>query len=246
MPFGLKRSLLVAALTCLTGACPAGEPGGHFVPQSFAGEVTNKLGYSYLLTLPEGYDGAPGKKWPLLVFLHGAGERGDDLNLLKLHGRPKLIAAGRKFEAIVVAPQVPKGEFWNPHGVKALVDVIRKQHRVDDDRIYLTGLSMGGFGTFETIAHYPGVFAAAIPICGGAGISVLKFDAIRELPVWIFHGAKDTTVPVQFSEMAANAFKRLKAPNVKLTVYPDAGHNAWTQTYDNPEVWAWLFAQRRK
>lgn len=242
----MKRSLLLAALTFLTGVCPAGEPGGSFVPQSFAGEVTIKLGYRYLLTLPEGYAGAPGKKWPLLVFLHGAGERGDDLNLLKLHGPPKLIAAGRTFEAIVVSPQVTKGEFWNPHGVMALVDTIRKQRRVDDDRNYLTGLSMGGFGTFDTIAQYPGVFAAAIPICGGAGINVLKFDAIRELPVWIFHGAKDSTVPVQFSEMAANWFKRLKAPNVKLTVYPEAGHNSWTQTYDNPEVWTWLFAQRRK
>jgi len=246
MLFAMKRSLLLAAFSLLTSVCPAAETGGDFVPQSFAGEVTIKLGYSYLLTLPDGYAAAPEKKWPLLVFLHGAGERGDDLNLLKLHGPPKLIAAGRKFEAIVVAPQVRKGEFWNPHGVKALVDAVRQAHRVDEDRIYLTGLSMGGFGTFETIAQYPGVFAAAIPICGGAGISVLTFNAIRELPVWIFHGAKDNTVPVQLSEMAANFFKRLKAPNVKLTVYPDAGHDAWTQTYDNPEVWAWLFAQRRQ
>jgi len=246
MPFAMKRSLLLAALSLVTRVCPAADTGDAFVPQSFAGEVTIKLGYSYLLTLPDGYAAAPEKKWPLLVFLHGAGERGDDLNLLKLHGPPKLIAAGRKFEAIVVAPQVPKGEFWNPHGVKALVDTLRAQHRVDADRIYLTGLSMDGFGTFDTIAQYPGVFAAGIPICGGAGITVLKFDAIREMPVWIFHGAKDSTVPVQLSEMAANFFKRLKAPHVKLTVYPEAGHNSWTQTYDNPEVWDWLFAQRRK
>lgn len=242
----MKRPLVLAALTFLSCSCPAADSGGAFVSRSFAGEVTIKLGYSYLLTLPGGYESAPAKKWPLLVFLHGAGERGDDLNLLKLHGPPKLIAAGQKFEAIVVAPQVPKGEFWNPHGVKALVDTLRREHRVDADRIYLTGLSMGGFGTFDTIAQYPGVFAAAIPICGGAGINVLKFDAIRDLPIWIFHGAKDSTVPVQFSEMAANWFKRLKAPHVKLTVYPEAGHNAWTQTYDNPEVWTWLFAQRRK
>jgi predicted peptidase len=79
-----------------------------------------------------------------------------------------------------------------------------------------------------------------------AGINVLKFGAIRDLPLWIFHGAKDATVPIQFSEMAVNFFKRAKAPNVKFTVYPDAGHDSWTQTYDNPEVWKWLFEQTRK
>jgi predicted peptidase len=245
-PLAMKHFIFLTGLTFLACTCPAQEAGGNFVSQSFAGELTIKFGYKYLLTLPDGYDEAAGKKWPLLVFLHGAGERGDDLNLLKKHGPPKLIAAGRKFEAIVVSPQVTSGEYWNPHGVKALVDAVRKLHRVDDDRVYLTGISMGGFGTFDTLAHYPGVFAAAIPICGGAGINVLKFGAIRDLPLWIFHGAKDATVPIQFSEMAVNFFKRAKAPNVNFTVYPDAGHDSWTQTYDNPEVWKWLFEQTRK
>ena len=242
----MKRFLPLIALSFVTLPCSAAETGDNFVAQSFASEVTIKIGYKYLLTLPEGYDAAGGKKWPLLVFLHGAGERGDNLELLKKHGPPKLIAAGRKFEAIVASPQAPAGEVWNPHGVKALVDAIGKQHQVDGSRIYLTGLSMGGFGTFDTLAHHPGVFAAAIPICGGAGINVLKFSALRDLPIWIFHGAKDTTVPVSFSEMAAGWFKRAGAPNVKFTVYPEAGHDSWTQTYDNPEVWKWLFEQTRK
>jgi predicted peptidase len=242
----MKRFVLFIAVALLAAPARSAETGSAFVAESFASEVTLKLGYKFLLTLPEGYEAAGTKKWPLLVFLHGAGERGSNLELLKKHGPPKLIGAGQKFEAIVVSPQVPAGEFWNPHGVKALVDLIKKQHRVDDERVYLTGISMGGFGTFDTIVQYPGVFAAAIPICGGAGINVLKFDTIRDLPVWIFHGAKDTTVPVSFSEMASAFFKRIKAPNVKLTVYPEAGHDSWTQTYDNPEVWTWLFAQTRK
>ncbi len=242
----MKRFLLLIALSLLATPARAAETGTASVAQSFTSEITIKLGYKFLLTLPEGYESAGAKKWPLLVFLHGAGERGDNLELLKKHGPPKLIAAGGKFEAIVVSPQVPAGEFWNPHGVKALVDTIKKQHRVDDERVYLTGISMGGFGTFDTIVQYPGVFAAAIPICGGAGINAIKFDTIRNLPVWIFHGAKDPTVPVSFSEMAAAFFKRVKAPHVKLTVYPEAGHDSWTQTYDNPEVWTWLFSQTRK
>ena len=242
----MKFLSLVSSIVLLSSACFADETGRSLVPQSFESEITIKLGYNYLLTLPEGYDKDSAKKWPLLVFLHGAGERGDDLNLLKKHGPPKLIAAGQKFEAIVVSPQVPEGEYWNPHGVKALVDAIKKFHRVDDSRVYLTGISMGGFGTFDTVAQYPTVFAAAIPICGGAGINVLKFGDIKDLPIWIFHGGKDPVVPVQFSEMAVNWFKRAKAPNVKITIYPEAQHDSWTQTYDNPEVWKWLFEQQRK
>lgn len=242
----MKLLSLVAGLACLSVPCFADETGSAFVPQSFESEISIKLGYKYLLTLPEGYDKDATKKWPLLVFLHGAGERGDDLNLLKKHGPPKLIAAGQKFEAIVISPQVKSGEYWNPHGVKALVDVIKKSHRVDDYRVYLTGISMGGFGTFDTITQYPTTFAAAIPICGGAGINVVKFGAIKDMPIWIFHGGKDPVVPVQFSEMAMNWFKREKAPNVKLTIHPDAQHDSWTQTYDNPEVWKWLFEQKRK
>lgn len=233
------------ALVCATVSVSADDAAAKLAPQSFASQITIPLGYKYYLTLPEGYAEDTTKKWPLLVFLHGAGERGDDLNRLKVHGPPKLIAAGQKFEAIVVCPQVPEGEVWNPHGVKALVDEVKKSGRVDESRVYLTGISMGGFGTFETLANYPDVFAAAVPVCGGAGINVLKFAPIKDLPIWIFHGGKDSVVPVAFSEMAVAWFKRNKAPNVKLTVYPEVNHDSWTQTYDNPEVWKWLFEQKR-
>ena len=238
-------SLALCASSALTAYAAEGDP---LKPQSFEAEVTLKLGYQYYLTLPEGYDAAPEKKWPLLVFLHGAGERGSDLSALKKHGPPKLIAAGQKFPAIVVCPQVPKDQAWNPHGVKALVDIVRKQHHVDDSRIYLTGISMGGFGTFDTLAEYPEVFAAAMPICGGAGIDVLKFGALKKTPIWIFHGAKDPTVPVSFSEMAYKWLQQQQHGDtglVKLTIYPEAKHDSWTQTYDNPEVWKWLFEQKK-
>jgi predicted peptidase len=238
---------LSCAVVCFASALGLHAEAPDTSAKSFESEITIKLGYKYLLTLPEGYEVDKAKEWPLLIFLHGAGERGDNLEVLKKHGPPKLIAAGKKFEAIVVSPQVPNGEFWNPHGVKALVDQVKKDYHVDAKRVYITGISMGGFGTFDTIAAYPDVFAAAMPICGGAGINVVKFGPLKELPIWIFHGAKDPVVPVALSEMAANWFKRNKSgENVKLTIYPEAQHDSWTVTYDNEEVWTWLFQQARK
>lgn len=219
------------------------DAGMMFKSQVFEAERIEKLGYHYLLALPEDYDEDAAKQWPLVVFLHGAGERGVDLESLKKHGPPKLIAQGRKFEAIVACPQVPPGETWNPHGVKALVGRLQAELRVDAARIYLTGISMGGFGTWETILEYPKVFAAAAPVCGGAGIGMLKFGRIPDLPLWIFHGEADPVVPVEFSKSAAEKLENSKL--VKLTLYPGVQHDSWTRTYDDPEFWTWLFAQRR-
>jgi len=212
-------------------------------PEKFETEFVQKLGYQYLLALPEGYDADASRQWPLMVFLHGAGERGSDMELLKKHGPPKLIAAGKKFEAIVACPQVPAGEAWNPHGVKALVDRLSKDYRVDASRIYLTGISMGGFGTWETILEYPDTFAAAAPVCGGAGIGILKFERIKKLPLWLFHGDSDPVVPVIYTTDAQKRLKDNKA--LKVTIYPGVAHDSWTETYENPELWEWMFAQKK-
>lgn len=203
-----------------------------------------KVGYRYLQYLPEAYETQPDKKWPLIVFLHGSGERGDNLEALKKHGPPKLIAAGHHFEAVVVSPQVPQQQIWNPQGVKALTDHLIQTLRIDADRVYLTGLSMGGFGTWETAMEYPDTYAAIIPICGGAGVRWVMADRIKHLPVWIFHGEKDTAVEPAFAKTMYDALKKIDG-DVKLTLYPEAGHDSWTATYDNPEVWQWLFEQRR-
>ncbi len=212
--------------------------------ESFQGEVTLKVGYRYLLSLPEGYDADTAKKWPLVLFLHGAGERGSNLETVKVHGPPKLIAAGQKFPAIVVSPQVEANEIWNAHGVKALADELIKTYRIDTDRVYLTGMSMGGLGTWETAMTYPETFAAIAPICGDAGVRWLLNGRLAKTPCWIFHGAKDTVVTPAFSEKMYQALTKAKAP-VKITIYPDAQHDSWTATYANPEFWDWLFAQKR-
>ena len=213
-------------------------------PQNFSGDYVIKVSYSYLLSSPEGYEADTTKKWPLVIFLHGSGERGNDLEMLKKHGPPKLIAAGQKFPAVIASLQCPSNELWNPHGVKALTDHLTKTERIDASRVYLTGLSMGGFGTWETAFEYPDTYAAIAPICGGAGVRWVTASRLKHLPAWIFHGDKDGAVPVENSHKIHDALQKLGAP-VKLTIYPGVGHDSWTQTYDNPEFWAWLFAQKR-
>jgi predicted peptidase len=224
-----------------SGAAPARA---SLTPQSFEAEVTLKVGGNYLLCLPESYDASQPKEWPLLVFLHGASERGDDLDLLKKHGPPKLIAAGRKFDAVVACPQVPAKGVWDPHGVKALVDTLKRRCRVDEDRVYLTGISIGGFGTWETMGAYPEVFAAAIRICGGTGTRAFMADRIKDIPAWIFHGEADPIVPVDYSRRIYEQLKRAGG-HPKVTIYPGVEHDSWTRTYDSPLVWEWLFEQRR-
>jgi predicted peptidase len=215
-------------------------------PQSFTAEVKLQVGYKFLLALPADYDADKAKQWPLIVFLHGSGERGDNLEALKKHGPPKLIAAGKSIPAIIASPQCPAGDLWEPHAIKGLVDALVKQHRVDRSRIYLTGLSMGGFTTWETAMEYPETFAALVPICGGAGVRFLIADRIKHIPTWIFHGAKDPVVAPEFSIKMHEVLKHLGADDVRLTMYPDAQHDSWTAAYETEELWTWLFAQSRK
>ncbi len=211
---------------------------------SFSGQVAINVGYRYLLYLPKGYESSQDKKWPLVVFLHGSGERGNNLAQLAKHGPPKLIAAGQDFPAIIASPQAPDHSIWNPHGVKALTDDLARQYRVDVNRTYLTGLSMGGFGTWDTAFEYPDTYAAIIPICGGAGVRFVMADRIKHIPAWIFHGAKDPVVDPAFSKQMNDVLNKLGA-SVKFTLYPDMKHDSWTATYDNPDVWKWLFEQHR-
>jgi predicted peptidase len=237
--FGLG---LFSALAAFFG--PSAQAEIQQTEQSFTGEVTLKVGYRYLLALPEGYEAQPDKNWPLVVFLHGSGERGFDLELVKKHGPPKVIAAGKKFPAIVASLQCEPMMVWNPHGVKLVTDHLANTLHVDKSRIYLTGLSLGGFGTWETAMEYPETYAAIAPICGGAGVRWTQAERIKNLPVWIFHGAKDTTVLPEVSTKIFDALKKHGSP-VKLTMYPEATHDSWTVTYDDPAFWEWLLAQKR-
>lgn len=198
----------------------------------------------YLLYLPKDYD-TQDKQWPLMVFLHGAGERGSDLNQVKAHGPAKLVEEGREFEFIIVSPQCPTDQWWpnRVEHVMALIDEMVETYRVDEDRIYLTGLSMGGFGTWAAGCLHPEKFAAIAPICGG-GHSYLAGN-LKTVPVWAFHGAKDNVVPLQQSREMVDAVNRAGG-NAKLTVYPEAGHDSWTETYNDDEFYTWLLSHSRQ
>lgn len=233
----------IAAAGCAAAQAKDPVQTGQYA-QSFETETPKKMAMKYLLYIPEEYGKKKGP-WPLVLFLHGAGERGDNLDLVKVHGPPKLAAASKAFPFILVSPQCPKESWWPKEAetLKALLDDIESKYEVDKDREYVTGLSMGGFGTWSLAVAQPKRFAALAPICGRGDPKAV--EAIKDVPTWVFHGAKDNTVPLKASEEMVEALKAAGA-KPKFTVYPEAGHDSWTATYDNPEFYEWMLAQRRK
>ncbi|MDI9401975.1 MAG: alpha/beta hydrolase-fold protein [Limisphaerales bacterium] len=233
---------------------------GAPVPGKQVAQSTGSL--NYLLFLPESYsqetsqpDAA--KKWPVLVFLHGLGERGDslsDLAKLKMHGPPMLVEKNSKFEFIAVSPQCPTDSWW-PWKLEELngmlEQVLKDVKDADPTRVYLTGLSMGGFGSFSWAIRNPERFAAVAPICGGGtyheawGLPNKKAAQLRSLPFWIFHGAADSVVSSELSREMRNGLQAFGVKELNLTIYPGVDHNSWTQTYDNPELYRWFLKHSR-
>jgi predicted peptidase len=215
---------------------------GEQSAQVFSKKITKAVDCNYLLYLPADY-GKAKKNWPLIMFLHGAGERGNNLEVVKKHGPPKMIAQGKQFDFIIVSPQCPN-DLWWPEQTDVLInllDEIEKNYRVDTDRVYLTGLSMGGFGTWTLAERYPQRLAAIAPICGGS--ERYAANRLKSVPVWAFHGANDKVVPVEKSQEMVNAVKAAGG-DAKLTIYPEAEHDSWTQTYENPELYQWFLSHR--
>ena len=198
----------------------------------------------YFLHLPEDYDSDSERRWPLVLFLHGAGERGSDLDSAMGHGIPKLAEAGREFPFVIATPQCPESSQWVAEltTLAGLLDDVAADYRIDRSRIYATGLSMGGFGTWSLAIRYPERFAAIAPICGGLWLQGV--DRIRHLPVWTFHGEEDKIVPIDSTEEIVAGLEVLGA-DVRFTRYPGVGHDSWTRTYDNPDLYDWLLAHRR-
>ena len=219
--------------------------------KTFETTITKDVGAEYLLFLPKGYDAKAKKRWPLIFFLHGAGERGTNIWKVAVHGPPKIVKSQPDFPFIVVSPQCPNGQSWQNDLLIRLLDDAASRYAVDTNRIYLTGLSMGGFGTWSLGVQYPERFAALVPICGGGEtIRILltnrtKAAALKRLGVWAFHGGKDPVVPVEESERMVNALRKIGCKDVKLTIYPEAQHDSWTETYDNPALYEWLLQHHR-
>ena len=219
--------------------------------QQFRKRITHTVALDYLLHLPAGYNKRSTNKWPLMLFLHGAGERGNDLAKVTVHGPPSLVKAKKDFPFVLVSPQCPLERTWRDDELLALLDDVIAKHKIDTNRVYLTGLSMGGYGSWSLGTKYPERFAATAPICGGGEqIPVLlaspaKKKALQSMGVWAFHGAKDPVVPLEESQRMTNALMRAGCKDVKLTVYPQAGHDSWTEAYNTPELYEWFLTHRR-
>lgn len=205
--------------------------------------INRSVNYSYYLYLPDTYETVE-NDWPLLLFLHGGGESGKELGLLKKHGPPKMMAEGYPFPFIVLAPQHPEAnKWWDIHAVKELLDNIVDEYRVDVGRIYLTGLSRGGSAAWDLAVNYPDTFAAMAVVCGMAPDPYAHWIN-KGMPIWVFHGAEDPVIPVEESDRMVDKLKRL-GYDVKYTRYEDVGHDAWIPAYSTDALYTW-FTQYKK
>ncbi len=201
----------------------------------------------YVLFVPHDYKGE--KAYPLILFLHGAGERaGGKKQPVEVGIGPAIKKREKDFPALVIIPQVEKGRNWqagSPDAKRALdiLAEVEKEYKVDDKRVYLTGLSMGGFGTWSLAVANPDKWAAIVPICGRGDTS--KAEKIKDLPCWCFHGDKDPAVKVDYSRQMIEALKKAGG-DPKYTEYPGVGHNSWDKAYGTDELYDWLFKQHKK
>jgi len=218
----------------------------------------------YRILYPENYDKT--RNYPLVIFLHGSGERGNDNTAQLVHGSALFTDSVNRadFPAIVVFPQCPANQYWAPIKTREngfsyvnntpptepmqmlirLINELKKTEKVDSKRMYVLGLSMGGMGTYDLICRYPHMFAAAVPICGGVSIDRLK--KIKNMPVRIFHGADDNLVSPEHSRNAYQKLVSLGAKHVLYTEYPGVGHNSWTNAFAEPDFVSWIFSNKKK
>lgn len=246
MPHSDNAAVLFAALNELKpgGELPRNRNSAYAANQRWwygLKKQTGNLRNDYYAHLPAAYESDTKKKWPLILFLHGSGERGYDIEDLMNNGLPRNVDVQPNFSAIVIAPQCSPDEWWSPPELNDFLDRVEAKYRVDASRVYLTGLSMGGYGAWSLAVDSPGRFAAVVPICGGGDPE--DVERIKNVPIWVFHGGKDPTVPIQRSQEMVDALKKIGG-NVKFTVFPEAGHDSWTEAYAMPELYDWLLKQR--
>ncbi len=203
--------------------------------------VPGKYSYGYLLYKPSSYGGDATKRWPLIVVLHGANQVGSNTEIVATVGLAQLIEQGRDFPAVVVSPQCPIA-YWVPSRVAAFIADLTRLYLIDPSRVYVTGWSMGGFGTWQLAEAYPYRYAAIVPMCGGADPRLA--DRLRDLPVWAWHGALDSGISPDYSKNMDAAI-RAAGGDPKLTLIPGYGHNISGYVCANEELYTWLFAQAR-
>lgn len=217
---------------------------GTQIPQPGKGIFIKKAqAYPYLLYLPKNFVADHQHTYPLLLFLHGSGERGNDLELVKKNGTPGFVESMEDFPFVMLSPQCPEEETWDSERLMALVNEAIENYSIDTNRMYVTGLSMGGYGTFDLASNYPGKFAAILPVCGGG--QKLKAEKLIKTPIWAFHGADDPVVPVSESKNMVEIVNKLGG-NAQITILPGVGHNAWDYVYNRAEIYQWLLSHQLK
>lgn len=239
----MARMLLLLALLIASGAQAAGGKGKEVqltIGQHPQAAVSNG-GYPYQLFVPRTAAKSSGPGWPLMIFLHGSGERGTDIGRVKAHGPPKIADRNPDFPFILISPLLPAGQDWDIAKLEAILDHALEVLPVDRSRVYLTGLSRGGHASWRWAAADPGRFAAVAAVAGRGNPATAC--ALKDKPVWAFHGDRDDVVVPEGSFAMVRAI-RACGGNPRLTIYPDIGHNAWDPAYDDPALYLWLLSQR--
>ncbi len=203
-------------------------------------KIIQKKELNYVLYVPKKIK----ETKPLIVFLHGSGEKGNDIEKVKVHGPFKYLKTN-EIDAYVVAPQCPENEYWNSEVLFDLIEKIKKENNIDPNRVYLTGLSMGAWGAWNLAFAHPETFAALVPIAGFVDrIPMIENCKLKDVPIRIFHGLLDDVVDVNYS---ITIYKRLQKcnPNIELTIFDDANHDSWTRVYDDPKIYEWMLKQKK-
>jgi len=224
------------AVIALLVASPVGAQ-----QKSFNTLLTPSLEMKYLLYLPQDYKANSGQAWPLLLFLHGGGESGSNIEMVKTHGPPMMINQGAEFPFMVLSPLNPHSKkFWNETALIQLLDTIQSTYAVDRRKIYIAGISRGGYGAWRMACQYPDRFAALIAICGETPDHYAGW--LKDMPIWVFHGEDDRTISIKESDEMVAALKKNGNP-VRYTRYPDMGHNVWSKAFSDPELFKWMLEQ---
>lgn len=203
-------------------------------------EIKKEQKISYILDYPENAKG----KVPLMVFLHGSGERGDNLEMVKAHS-PFTYKNLFPEPVAILAPQCPKDVWWDTEAVYYLIKEIQQKYQIDDSRIMLTGLSMGGWGTLKLAMEHPELFSAVVAVCAPVDrLMKVRVSQYKDLPMKLFHGGNDDIVSPMNSIKIYQEIKKVNK-NVELTIFPDENHNSWDSTYSNPKLYEWMLAQKK-
>lgn len=210
------------------------------IEAKFSTKIEENITYQYALHKPEGTS-----QKPLIIFLHGSGEKGTDIEKVKVHGPFKYLKTNT-IDSYVLAPQCPENKYWESESLYQLIQkVIKDNKNIDTSRIYLTGLSMGAWGAWNLAFAHPDMFAALVPIAGFVDrVPMLENCKIKDIPTRIYHGLVDDVVDVRYS---IDIYKKLKdcSVDIELTIFDDANHDSWTRVYDNEEVYKWMLSQRK-